>query len=171
MSDNYIYQMDPMGLLPFISMSKCKSLITLCNVCAVVWGCSVLWGILWWIWEDILRTVGVVQYREGISWVLLRVILSSAREAQYGGDTMMHVGDIMSTWACSVLWGIASFVIWVLRGYHDTCGEYHEYWGGCSVPWGYSNNKNFSSTVPNIPMVLKISPRTSWYPHGTQDNP
>ena len=23
-------------------------------------------------------------------------------------------------------------------GYHDACGGYHEYRGGCSVPWGNS---------------------------------
>ena len=23
-----------------------------------------------------------------------------------------------------------------IRGYHDTCGGYHEYIGGCSVHWG-----------------------------------
>ena len=41
---------------------------------------------------------------------------------------------------------------------HDTCGgDYHEYrGGGCSVPWGYSNNKRFSPTVLNTP-------------HGTHD--
>ena len=23
-----------------------------------------------------------------------------------------------------------------IRGYHDACGGYHEYIGGCSVHWG-----------------------------------
>ena len=37
-------------------------------------------------------------------------------------------------------------------GYHDTCGGYHEYRGGCSVPWGTQITKDFS-------------------PHGTHDIP
>ena len=39
-------------------------------------------------------------------------------------------------------------------GYHDKCGGYLEYRGGCSVPWG---------------MVLMISPHMYHdIPHGTQ---
>ena len=37
-------------------------------------------------------------------------------------------------------------------GYHDTCGGYHEYRGGCSVPWGIQIIKDFS-------------------PHGTEHPP
>ena len=39
--------------------------ITLYSVCAVPWGCSVLWGISWVPWGVILSTVGDVQYRGG----------------------------------------------------------------------------------------------------------
>ena len=28
-------------------------------------------------------------------------------------------------------------------GYHDTCGGYHEYHGGCSVPSGSQIKKDF----------------------------
>ena len=28
-------------------------------------------------------------------------------------------------------------------GYHDACGGYHEYRGGCSVPWGTQITKDF----------------------------
>ena len=82
-------------------------------------GCSVLWG-------DILSTVGgYFEYRGGnhhkcgdiLSTVgvfstvgdimnTMGVILSTVGDAQYCGDIMMHVGG------------------------------YHQYRGGCLVPWG-----------------------------------
>ena len=43
-------------------------------------------------------------------------------------------------------------------GYHDTCGGYHEYRGGCSVPWGTQITKDFPPTVLNTL-------------HGTHDIP
>ena len=30
-----------------------------------------------------------------------------------------------------------------MGGYHDACGGYHEYRGGCSVPWGTQITKDF----------------------------
>ena len=42
------------------------------------------------------------------------------------GDTMINVGDILSTVGCSVPW----------RDIMRTVGGYLEYRGGCSVPWG-----------------------------------
>ena len=78
---------------------------------------------------------------------------------------MIHVGDILSTLGdVQYRGGIQSFVIWIQWGYHDACGGYHEYHGGCSVPWGYSSNKRFFLTVLNTPRYHDI-------PHGTQDIP
>ena len=45
---------------------------------------------------------------------------------------------------CAVPWGVLSTVggaqyrggVQYRGGYHDACGGYHEYRGGCSVPWG-----------------------------------
>ena len=39
---------------------------------------------------------------------------------------MSTVGVILSTMGDTQYYG----------GYHDACEEYHEYHGGCSVPWG-----------------------------------
>ena len=33
-------------------------------------------------------------------------------------------------------------------GYHDTCGGYHEYRGGCSVPWVLKQQKIFGTEHP-----------------------
>ena len=41
------------------------------------------------------------------------------------GDVMMHVGDIIST-----VGGYHPLKFEYRGGYHDTCGEYHEYRGG-----------------------------------------
>ena len=41
-------------------------------------------------------------------------------------------------------------------------GGYHEYRGGCSVPWGEK------SIVKNPPTVLMISPTVLNTPHGTE---
>ena len=49
------------------------------------------------------------------------------------GDIMIHVGDIMIHVGDIMMWG-------------------------CSVPWGYSNNKRFSSHGTEHPTVLMISP-------------
>ena len=51
-----------------------------------------------------------------------------------------------------VIDGVFISCIKTLRGYHDTCGGYHEYRGGCSVPWGTQITKDFS-------------------PHGTEHPP
>ena len=54
-------------------------------------------------------------------------------------------------------------------GYHDACGGYHEYRGGCSVPWGKSLLLFEYPTVLNTPTVLMISPHIYHdIPHGTQ---
>ena len=72
------------------------------------------------------------------------VILSTVGVFSNVGDIMMHVGDIMNTvGVLSIVGGYHPLKFEYHGGYHDTCGEYHEYRGGCSVPWGYSNNKRF----------------------------
>ena len=58
-------------------------------------------------------------------------------------------------------------------------GGYHEYRGGCSVPWGTQIIKDFSphgtehpprySRYP--PTFIMISPHGTEHPHGTQDIP
>ena len=60
----------------------------------------------------------------------------------------------------------------------STVGGYHEYRGGCSVPWGTQITKDFSPTVLNTltvlmisPTCIMISPHGTEHPHGTQDNP
>ena len=63
-------------------------------------------------------------------------------------------------------------------------GGYHEYHGGCSVPWGTQITKDFPPTVLNTlhgthdiphgtehPTVLKISPYGTEHPYCTQDIP
>ena len=48
---------------------------------------------------------------------------------------MMHMGDIMSTVGVfSTMGGYHPFKFEYRGGYHDTCGGYHEYRGGCLVP-------------------------------------
>ena len=48
---------------------------------------------------------------------------------------MIHVRDIIGTMgmfsSSRVLWGDISST---LMGYHDACGGYHQYHGGCLVP-------------------------------------
>ena len=57
--------------------------------------------------------------------------------------------------------GVSSTMGWIFSvpwGYHDKCGGYLEYDGGCSVPWGnimihvkdMSNNYGVFSTVGDI---------------------
>ena len=58
---------------------------------------------------------------------------------------MMHVGDIMSTVGGVQYRGGYHPLKFEYRGrYHDICGGYHEYRGGCSVPWGTQITKDFS---------------------------
>ena len=106
-------------------------------------GCSVPW-------RDIMSTVGVILSTVGILTTV-----------------GMHMGDIVSTVGRRVFSTVGDTTLCNLStvgGYQDTCGEYHEYRGGCSVPRGYSNNKRFSPTVlmisptvVSIPTVLKIT--------------
>ena len=48
------------------------------------------------------------------------------------------VGDILST--VGVFSTVGSYLeyrgVFSTVGYYDACGGYHEYHGGCSVPWG-----------------------------------
>ena len=94
-------------------------------------------------------------------------------------------GDILSTMGVFSTMGDIMSTVGCYLEYH---GGYHEYHGwlswvpwGCSVLWGYSNNKRFSPTVLMIspmcsmifpwywvsPMVLKITPDSD-IPHGTE---
>ena len=53
--------------------------------------------------------------------------------------------------------------------YHDAHGGYHEYRGGCSVPWGESLLLFEYPTVLNTPTVLMISSHMYHdIPHGIQ---
>ena len=52
------------------------------------------------------------------------------------------------------------------RGVFSTVGEYHEYRGGCSVPWGTKITEDFPT-----PHFNHDIPHGTEYPHGTQDNP
>ena len=74
--------------------------ITLYNVCAVPWGCSVPW-------EDILSTVGGVQYRGGYH---------------------DKCGDILST--VRVFSTVGGYLEY--RGDVQYCGGYHDARGGIS---------------------------------------
>ena len=71
---------------------------------------------------------------------------------------MMHVGDILSAV------GVFSTVGDIMSTVGDTIlvieyrGGYHKYCEGCSVPWGYSNNKRFF-------------PYGTEHSHGTHDIP
>ena len=47
-----------------------------------------------------------------------------------------------------------------MGGYHDTCGGYHEYHGGCSVPWGTQITKDFP---PTVFQKLKPEPLVFWF--------
>ena len=79
-----------------------QHIYTLYNVCAVPWGCSVLWGVFSTMGGyheyrgdimstvgDILSTVGGLQYRGGY--------LEYHGGVQYRGDIMSTVGVILST--------------------------------------------------------------------------
>ena len=71
---------------------------------------------------------------------------------------MMHVGDLMST--MGVFSAVGDTILCNLSTvweYHDTCGGYHEYRWGCSVPWGTQ--------------ITKDSPHGTEHPHGTHDIP
>ena len=80
---------------------------------------------------------------------------------------MMHVGDIMSTvGGVQYRGGYHPLKFEYRGGYHDTCGGYHEYRGGCSVPWGTQITKDFP------PTVLMISPHAHHdIPHGNEHPP
>ena len=66
------------------------------------------------------------------------------------GDIMMHVGDILSTVGVfSTVGGYHPLKFGYHGGISCTCGGYHEYRGGCSVPWGTEITKDFSPTVLN----------------------
>ena len=148
--------------------------ITLYNVCAVQWGCSVPWGVFSTVGGYHDYRGGYLEYRGGCSVPL--------------GDIMINVGDILSTagvfstvggyheyrggisW---VPWGVILSTVGDVQyrgGYHDARGGYHEYRGGCSVPWGEK------SIVIWMPHGTEHPPRYSWYPptcilispHGTQ---
>ena len=65
------------------------------------------------------------------------------------GDILSTVGDILSTVGCSVPWGD---IMSTVGGYLEYCGGisrctwgYHEYRGGCLVPWGI---QSFEILVP-----------------------
>ena len=62
--------------------------------------------------------------------------------------------------------GIPSFEIWVPWGdIMMHVGGYHEYRGGCSVPWGTQITIDFSPTVLNtLHGTHDIPPHASWYP-------
>ena len=139
------------------------SYFTLYNVCAVLWGCSVPWGVFSTV-GDILSTMeGYLEYHGGISWVLWGISWVPWGYHEYHGGYR-------------VPWGLSSTM-----GVIEYHGGYHGYRGRCSVPWGES----FVIWVPHgaeHPTVLMIShisphgthdisPRASWYPHGTQDIP
>ena len=55
-------------------------------------------------------------------------ILSTMEGVQYHGGYHEYHGVILSTMGDVQYRG----------GYHDARGGYHEYCGGCSVPWGKS---------------------------------
>ena len=74
---------------------------------------------------DIMSTVGGVQYCGGYH-DKCGDILSTVGVFSTVGDIMSTVGVILSTVGDVQYRG----------GYHDACGGYHEYHGGCSVPWG-----------------------------------
>ena len=84
----------------------------------------------------ILSTVKGVQYRGGHhdkcgdTLSTVGIILSTVRVFSTVGDIMMHVVDIMSTVGV-VLYrgGYHPLKFEYHRGYHDTCGGYHEYRG------------------------------------------
>ena len=86
----------------------------------------------------------------------------------------------MNIVGCSVPWrDIIFFNLSTAGGYHDTCRGYHEYRGGCSIPWRYSNNKGFPPKVLNTPHYTHNIPHvhhdiphdTQVIPHDTQDIP
>ena len=88
-------------------------------------------------------------------------ILSTVGVFSTVGDTMINVGDILSTVGGSVPWGdIMSTVGVILSTVGDVQhrGGYHEYRGGCSVPWGEN------PLLFEYPTVLNT-------PHSTHDIP
>ena len=152
-------------------------------------GCSVPWGdILSTVGDIMINVGGYLEYRGGCSlpWGDIMSTVGGYLEYRGGcsvpwGDIMMHVGDIMSTVeGVQYRGGIPSFELWVPWGdIMMHVGGYHEYRGGCSVPWGTQITIDFSPTVLNtLHGTHDIPPRASWYPptvlnipHGTQDNP
>ena len=86
-------------------------------------------------------------------------ILSTMGVFSTVGDIMINVGDILSTVGVfSTVGDIMSTVGVILSTVGDVQyrGGYHEYRGGCSVPWGKS------LLLFEYPMVLNT-------PHGTHD--
>ena len=146
-------------------------MITLHDVCAVTPGvCSTL--------GNIIEYTGGVQYTEGYC-ECTRDVQYSGEYCEYtGGDTMMSVGDIVSTPGVFstlgdtiiTLGGTMMSVEGIIgtagvfstlrdtmstpRGYHDERGGYHEYTGGCSVHWGFHTN-----SIVSLPYIYHDSPQ------------
>ena len=94
-------------------------------------------------------------------------VLSTSGGAKYiGGIPWVHRGDIIST----------SRDVQYIGGYHDACGGYYEYIGGCSVHQGVFSTLGFSIEIERFspscsptcimisaPDVLMVSP---WCTHG-----
>ena len=94
--------------------------ITLYNVCAVPWGCSVPWEVFSTM-GDIMSTVAD--------------ILSTVGVFSTVGDIMINVGYLEYRGGVQYHGGYHEYH----GGYHDimsTMGGYLEYHWGCSVPWG-----------------------------------
>ena len=74
------------------------------------------------------------------------------------GDIMMHVGDIMSiVEGVQYRGGYHPLKFEYRRGYHDTCGGYHEYRAGVQYRGVLKYQKIF-------PHGTEHPPRYSWYP-------
>ena len=72
------------------------------------------------------------------------VILSTMGVFSTVGDIMMHVGDIMNT--VGMFSTVGRYHPLEFEYHGDIMihvGEYHEYRGGCSVPWGTQITKDF----------------------------
>ena len=84
--------------------------------------CAVPWGVLSTV-GDILSKVGVFS-TVGDTMINVGDILDTVDGVQYRGGYHEYRRVILSTV------GVFSTV-----GIHDACGGYHEYCGGCSVPY------------------------------------
>ena len=88
----------------------------------------------------------------GISWVPWGMFSTVTDIMSTVGGYLEYCGGYSVPWGISwCTWGI-SWVPWgntilcnlsTMGGYHDTCGGISWVPWGCSVPWGYSNNKRF----------------------------